>query len=125
MKSTLRFALTLLLFLVLAAGGPKIQHFGLSQSIPAADSKIVSPGQLQLWFTQAPQEGSVTIRLVDSGGDLVGTGEPVQNSEDPKLMEVEVPSVLDAGGYTVMWRGIGDDGHVVRDEFGFEVTPER
>ena len=54
----------------------------------------------------------------------MGTGEPVQNSEDPKLMEVEVPSVLDAGGYTVMWRGIGDDGHVVRDEFGFEVTPE-
>ncbi|MBR44062.1 MAG: hypothetical protein CME18_06580 [Gemmatimonadetes bacterium] len=124
MKSTMRFTLTLVLFLVLAAGGPKVQHFGLSKSIPSADSKVVSPGQLQLWFTQAPQEGSVTIRLVDSGGDLVGTGEPVRNSEDPKLMEVDVPSVLDAGVYTVVWRGIGDDGHVVRDEFGFEVTPE-
>jgi methionine-rich copper-binding protein CopC len=121
----MRFTLTLVLFLILVAGGPKVQHFGLSNSIPAADSKIVSPGQLQLWFTQAPQEGSVTIRLVGSGGDLVGTGEPVRNLEDPKLMEVDVPSVLDAGVYTVMWRGIGDDGHVVRDEFGFEVTPER
>ncbi|HAY77141.1 MAG TPA: hypothetical protein DCY33_04805 [Gemmatimonadetes bacterium] len=125
MKSTMRFTLTLVLFLVLAGGGPKVQHFGLSKSIPSAGSKVVSPGQLQLWFTQAPQEGSVTIRLVDSGGDLVGTGEPVRNSEDPKLMEVDVPSVLDAGVYTVVWRGIGDDGHVVRDEFGFEVTPGR
>ncbi|MAR45596.1 MAG: hypothetical protein CME03_05675 [Gemmatimonadaceae bacterium] len=125
MKSTMRFTLTLVLFLVLAGGGPKVQHFGLSKSIPSAGSKVVSPGQLQLWFTQAPQEGSVTIRLVDSGGDLVGTGEPVRNSEDPQLMEVDVPSVLDAGVYTVVWRGIGDDGHVVRDEFGFEVTPGR
>ena len=63
MKSTMRFTLTLVLFLILVAGGPKVQHFGLSNSIPSADSKIVSPGQLQLWFTQAPQEGSVTIRL--------------------------------------------------------------
>jgi len=124
MRFILRFSYVVVLFLASAAAGQNIQHFGLSKSIPAAGSDIVSPGQLQLWFTQGPQEGSVTIRLVDPNGELVRTGEPVRSAEDSKLMEVEVPSVLDAGSYTVMWRGIGDDGHVVRDEFEFGVMPE-
>lgn len=120
----LRFLFVVPLFLALAAAGQNIQHFGLSKSIPAAGSDVVSPSQLQLWFTQGPQEGSVTIRLVDPNGELVRTGDPVRSAEDSKLMEVEVGSLLDAGAYTVMWRGIGDDGHVVRDEFEFGVMPE-
>jgi methionine-rich copper-binding protein CopC len=31
---------------------------------------------------------------------------------------------LPAGGYTVAWRGIGDDGHVVRGDFTFSVTAQ-
>ena len=68
------------------------------------------------------EDGSVTIRLIDAGGDLVQTGDPVRNAEDPKLMEVAVDQMLDEGAYTVAWRGIGDDGHVVRNDFGFRVT---
>lgn len=114
-----------LLALVLSASGWGVRHFGLAKSIPAADSSVTAPEQLQLWFTQAPQDGSVSIRLVDAAGSLVETGEPVRNADDPKLMEVSIGHALSAGSYTVAWRGIGDDGHVVRNEFGFSVTAER
>ena len=33
-----------------------------------------------------------------------------------------IDQMLDEGAYTVAWRGIGDDGHVVRNDFGFRVT---
>lgn len=118
------FALTAVV-LIASASTWSVRHFGLAKSMPAADSSVSSPEGLQLWFTQAPQEGSVSIRLVDGAGDLVETGEPVRNGEDPKLMEVSVPNTLAAGAYTVAWRGIGDDGHVVRNEFGFAVVADR
>lgn len=125
MNVATRIPLLMVLALSVSAATWSVRHFGLAKSIPAADSSIESPAQLQLWFTQAPQEGSVTIRLIDSNGDLVETGDPVRNAEDGKLMEVEVGRTLPGGAYTVAWRGIGDDGHVVRDDFGFRVSAQR
>ncbi len=122
MKLATRISLLMVLALGVTAATWSVRHFGLSKSIPAADSAVQSPQQLQLWFTQAPQEGSVSIRLIDAAGELVQTGDPVRNAEDAKLMEVEVGQMLDESVYTVAWRGIGDDGHVVRNEFGFRVT---
>ena len=100
-------------------------HFGLAKSLPAADSSVTSPEQLELWFTQAPQDGSVTIRLIDAGGDLMETGDPMRSADDAKMMSVTVDNALAPGVYTVAWRGIGDDGHVIRDDFTFSVTAER
>ncbi|MEM7416751.1 MAG: copper resistance protein CopC [Gemmatimonadota bacterium] len=113
--------------LVLAAAlvGAVNLHFGLAKSLPAADSSGPAPEQLQLWFTQAPQDGTVTIRLIDAGGDLVETGEVTRSDEDPKMMWVDVDGAVAAGAYTVAWRGIGDDGHVIRDDFAFSVAADR
>ena len=96
-------------------------HFGLSKSIPEADSSLSSPGAIQLWFTQIPQDNSVGIRLIDPAGDLLETSPPMQDSEDQKSYSVQVKDELGAGTHMVAWRGIGDDGHVVRNEFSFTV----
>ena len=125
MKLTVRISYLILLTVSVVGASWSVRHFGLAKSIPDADSSVQSPEQLQLWFTQAPQDGSVTIRLIDAAGDLVQTGEPVRHAEDAKLMEVQVGQFLDEGAYTVAWRGIGDDGHVVRNEFGFSVVAGR
>ena len=71
------------------------------------------------------RHGSVTIRLIDAGGDLVETGEVMRSDEDPKMMWVDVDGDVAAGAYTVAWRGIGDDGHVIRDDFTFSVGADR
>tara|TARA_B100000953_G_scaffold192117_1_gene158145 strand:- start:603 stop:989 length:387 start_codon:yes stop_codon:yes gene_type:complete len=96
-------------------------HFGLVKSIPEADSTLPSPEAIQLWFTQIPQDNSVGIRLISPAGDLVETGPIIQDGEDHKSYSVQVRGELGGGAHMVAWRGIGDDGHVVRNEFSFTV----
>ena len=99
-------------------------HFALSRSVPAADASVPSPEEVRLWFTQVAQPGSVAIRLIAPGGDAVRTGDPLPDEDDGRVYHVDLAGKLPAGAYTVSWRGIGDDGHVVRGDFRFSVTAE-
>lgn len=99
-------------------------HFALARSVPAADASVPSPAELQLFFTQVPRPGSLTVRLVNAQGDLVETPEPRAAENDAKEIHVAIDRHLTAGRYRVAWRGIGDDGHVVQGEFGFSVTAQ-
>lgn len=101
-----------------------VVHFALSKSTPAADASVPAPEEVRLWFTQVPQENSVGVRLIAPSGDAVSTTEPTRDSEDPMVVFIEPEAPLAPGRYTVSWRGIGDDGHVVRGEFGFSVAAE-
>ena len=100
-------------------------HFGLRQSAPAADAQVASPEEVRLWFTQVPQENSVAIRVIDPAGEALETGEVASDPDDGKIVYVTVGETLPAGKYTVSWRGIGDDGHVVRGDFAFSVTAQQ
>lgn len=100
-------------------------HFALVRSAPEADASVPSVDEVRLWFSQVPQEGSVSVRLVDPAGDGVETGELASDPDDGKVVFVPVSATLPAGAYTVAWRGIGDDGHVVRGDFAFTVTAQR
>jgi len=99
-------------------------HFALSRSAPAADATGPSPSEVRLWFTEVAQPGSVAIRLVNPAGGAVATSEPAPNEDDGRVYHVGVSQALAAGAYTVAWRGIGDDGHVVRGDFRFTVSAE-
>ena len=119
----------LALGLLLAAGAVGLTaadafHFALSKSAPAADASVTAPAEVRLWFTQVPQANSVSIRVVSAGGMAVATEEPSADPEDALAYFVKPAAPLSAGPYTVSWRGIGDDGHVVRGEFGFAVTAQ-
>ena len=97
-------------------------HFGLAKSSPAGGATVSEVSQVEVWFTQVPQDGSLSVRVVTAGGDLVPAEDPEQDPEDGKHFTVKLNETLPAGAYTVAWRGMGDDGHVVRGEFGFTVT---
>ncbi len=99
-------------------------HFDLERSLPEADSEVTSPDAVMLWFTQVPQANSTSIRLVNGEGELVQTSDVSQDPEDGKLQSVTVQSTLAPGAYTVAWRSMAADGHVVRDDFSFEVVAE-
>ena len=99
-------------------------HFALTKSTPVADSAVPSPDEVRLWFTQVPQQNSVAVRIINPAGDLVGTSQPRMDQTDRKIVSVSVDRTLRTGGYTVSWRGIGEDGHVVRGEFGFTVSAQ-
>jgi len=120
-KTTL---LALLLFLTVAALAPDrdARHFALSKSVPAADATAASPEEVRLWFTELPQANSTSIRLVGVGDVLIETGDVKQDADDGKAFSVAMEAPLAAGTYTVAWRAIGEDGHVVRGDFTFSVA---
>jgi hypothetical protein len=107
-----------------AATAADVLHFGLSRSVPAADTTVTSPAEVRLWFTEAAKEGSVGIRVVNAAGDAVETAAPARDEADGRIYAVAISRPLAAGRYTVAWRGIGDDGHVVTGDFGFTVSAE-
>ncbi|MEX2466616.1 MAG: copper resistance protein CopC [Gemmatimonadota bacterium] len=122
MIKKVRAVLTSAVLVALVAATPAIPfHFGLSKSVPAAGASVAAPSQVTLWFTEVPQDNSISIRLVDTRGDLVGSTEPRQDPEDGTQFSISPSGTLPAGGYTVAWRGIGQDGHTVRGDFGFTV----
>lgn len=99
-------------------------HFQLEKSSPAADETVTSPEEIRLWFTQVPQENTTSIHVLDSAGEPVHTGEVVQDPENGMVFSVEIHGELSPGTYTVTWRALGDDGHVVRGEYQFTVSDE-
>lgn len=121
----LSLSLVLLTGAMVRPGASDVVHFGLRSSSPAADATVSSVDEIRLTFTQVPQENSATVRLVNPGGELVETGELRSDANDATTVFVTVAAPLADGRYTVAWRGIGDDGHVVRGDFGFTVAAQR
>lgn len=102
------------------AGGAE-RHLALLRSAPAADSTVASPTEVTLWFTQAPQAGTTQIRLLSSEGALVPTGEATAASQDPTSFSAKIEGSLAPERYSVAWRAMATDGHVVNGEFSFGV----
>lgn len=95
-------------------------HFSLSGSEPAAEATVSPPEELRLWFTQAPQDHSMSVRLM-AGDAPVETGPPIAAAEDDRVYSVAVGRTLEEGGYNIVWRAMAADGHVVRGEIPFKV----
>jgi methionine-rich copper-binding protein CopC len=129
MKTLLRIpaSAVILVGALAAASSPKASpafHFALERSAPEADATVQAPSEIRLWFTEEPQEGTTSIRLVEAGDSGVEVGDVTQDGDDPTSFFVELEGMLPAGTYTVSWRGMGDDGHVVRDTFDFSVAAQ-
>lgn len=99
-------------------------HFALRSSSPAADASVTAPEEILLTFTEAPEDNSVSVRLIGPSGDALEVAEPAPDDEQANVIHVALGQALAAGKYTVSWRGVGDDGHAVRGDFAFTVTAQ-
>ena len=154
MRNAVRAAsLSVLLVAVLSAATTTetALHFALSKSSPEAGTTVEAPSSIQLWFTQEPQDGTTSIRLVEAEEAGVHVTEAAQDPDDPTSFSVQLHGSLPAGSYTVSWRGMGplgrgqeevsghlrdvvcgptcgrgmgQDGHVIRDSFQFSVAAQ-
>ena len=124
-----RTLLPLMLLVGLAAATPSDVvdaefHFALSKSAPVADSSLESPAEIRLWFTEVPDAGTTSIRLIGADEQVIRTGDVAQNQEDRQSFSVALEGTLSSGTYTVAWRAMGADGHVVRDDYEFTVVAQ-
>ena len=100
-------------------------HLALERSDPNQDQTLsAAPVEVRLWFTQAPQAAATSVRIVAGDESLVESGDPTVDAEDVKVFSVAVGGEMAAGSYTVIWRAMSADGHVVRGEFSFSVSSE-
>ncbi|MEJ2539494.1 MAG: copper resistance protein CopC [Gemmatimonadota bacterium] len=95
-------------------------HLRLERSAPAEDSVVEPPTEIRLWFSQSTQENATTIRLIGEDGEPLSTGDLV-TTDDRTVHHVPLSGPLAEGRYTVSWRTMAQDGHVVRGEFEFTV----
>jgi len=124
-KTTLLAAALLTAFVTVGSSAAAAAfHFELEKSEPAANVTVASPTAVRLFFSEPPQKGSVGIRLISPAGEPVETGDATSDEHDASIYSIAVGRMLPAGSYTVSWRGIGDDGHVVRGDYGFTVSAE-
>lgn len=98
-----------------------VRHLALDRSVPEADAVVESATEVRLWFTEAPHEGSTSIRVIDGAGNLVPSTEAAASAEDVRAFFVTVDRPLVDGVYKVAWRALAADGHAASEEFTFTV----
>lgn len=96
-------------------------HLQLDRSAPAADVTVPSPAEVRLWFSQQPQAAATSARLIRDGEPVAAMGELKADPDDAAIFVAPVSGTLPDGSYTVAWRAMAADGHVVRGDFAFTV----
>lgn len=118
-----RSRLTVLLALVVAMLAPTLAwpHAYLVRSSPARRAVLRTPPQrVQLWFNERLEAQFSRVSVHDGAGTAVDLGDVQVGPDDPTRLSVGVP-VLPPGTYTVRYRVLSVDGHVVEDRFPFTV----
>ena len=109
---------------LLATGPAAAAHGALQSSDPAGGSSLDRPPPaVTLRFTERPDPGLSTVRVLDSNGRVVAGGPALVVPGRPSELRVPLAG-LPAGGYTVAWRIVSAvDGHRTDGVFGFGVGP--
>ena len=95
-------------------------HLHLVRSTPAANATITAaPDSLRLWFSQPPELKLTTVKLTGPGATPVALTSLAKG--DSGLVLAAVKGRMAPGPYTVAWRTMSKDGHVVRGTFAFRV----
>lgn len=99
-------------------------HLQLDRSSPEADAAVESPPEIRLWFSQVPQAEATSMRLI-LNDQAVETEALEPDPDDAAVFAASIPGPLEPGSYTVAWRTMAADGHVVRGDFRFIVRAGR
>jgi methionine-rich copper-binding protein CopC len=110
----------LLGIMALAPSQPTARHLRLTGSWPAKDSTVVAPTEIKLWYSQRPSLPLARVTLTGPTGNVT-LGELTLAAADSAPIVAPITGPTPPGKYTVAWRTAGNDGHVIRGEFGFAV----
>ena len=118
MTSRLLRALPLLL---LAAPAAAPAHSQLVRSEPGRNATVTRvPERVKLWFSERIEPAYARLSVWSEAGTQVDAGDAAVAPDDPALLSVSTPG-LGPGRYTVRFRVLSVDGHVVGSSFAFTV----
>jgi methionine-rich copper-binding protein CopC len=123
MRRTVWFELTLLILLL---GFPSSgwSHAYLVKSSPARRAVLSGvPARVGLWFNERLEAQFSQATVWNTQGHQVDGGDVQVDPADAKQLSVGIPT-LPPGTYTVKYRVLSVDGHVVESEFSFTVRSQ-
>lgn len=96
-------------------------HAALVKSDPPRRATLTSPPKhIQLWFNEKIEGAYASVIVKDSQQNIVTTNNPESIADDPKSILLNLPE-LEHGRYTVHYRVMSVDGHVIESNFDFNV----
>jgi copper resistance protein C len=124
-----RKTLRVVLFLVvaLAVGMPAasaLAHSMLVKAEPARRAVLTkAPNQVRLWFNEKIEGDYASLIVLDDKKQSITDVKPTLASDDPKSIILPLPELL-PGKYSIKFRVLSVDGHVVESSFDFTVKGE-
>lgn len=107
----------------LLAPVPALAHAILVKSQPAKDETVVqAPKQVDLWFNAAVRGEYKALAVIDSSGKRVDNHDVEQSLTDGSHIYATVGD-LPPGKYTIRYRVVSEDTHIVTGKFDFSVQP--
>lgn len=100
-------------------------HAYLIKSIPARRAVLLrAPARVQLWFNERLEPQFSHLSVWNQEGTQVDLQDVEIGPDDPRRLSVSVPP-LPPGTYTVKYRVLSVDSHVVDDQFLFTLKDSR
>jgi methionine-rich copper-binding protein CopC len=100
-------------------------HAVLVKSVPAQRASLVEPPpRVELWFNERLEPAYSKALVTNEAGAQVDLRDVGVSAEDPRRLAVSLP-VLVPGRYTVSFRVLSVDGHVVESKLTFTVKDRR
>ena len=100
---------------------PSHSHSLLVRAQPGQRSTVTRPPQrVQMWFSERLEPAYASASVWNESGTQVDAGDAAVDQSDPVLLSVSTPH-LSPGRYTVRFRVLSVDGHVVESEYTFTV----
>ncbi|WP_417452541.1 copper resistance CopC family protein [Kiloniella sp.] len=119
MKSIFSTLLTALL-LITSLPNESIAHTKVTSTIPANEAVLKkSPEEIKLIFPEPLK--ITTLKLLDNEGNELTLDQ--DKSLNPVTEKIAFPPSLNAGTYRVIWRGISADGHPIKGQITFTISP--
>lgn len=122
-----RSGLQVVLSLVAVLGMPvssALAHSMLVKAEPARRAVLTkSPSQVRLWFNEKIEGDYASLVVLDDKKHSITDIKPTLASDDPKSIILPLPELV-PGKYSIKFRVLSVDGHVVESSFDFTVKGE-
>jgi methionine-rich copper-binding protein CopC len=110
---------------LLCPATPAGAHASLVRSTPAHRAVLGQvPERVQLWFNERLEPAYSTVSVWNEAGAQVDARNVMVGPDDPRLLSVAVDA-RQSGLYTVKYRVLSVDGHIVDSRFTFTVKASR
>ena len=115
------FAISLAMLSLLFQVNSVLAHATLVKSDPPRRASLSSsPKQIQLWFNEKIEGSYASVTVLDSNKKSITENNPEVVLDDPKSVVLNIPQ-MEPGRYTVQYRVMSVDGHVIESSFDFSV----